>query len=93
MECEIRRDTNSHNRNIEQSGVDWAYIVVIPACTYRLYSVHTCMQLWGVDIELWYYLIGIISQFISYVSVDDLHVLQETIMGISHDKLLIPGLH
>ena len=29
-----------------------------------------------------------LSQFISYVRVDDLHVLQETIMGM----LLIPGL-
>ena len=39
------------------------------------------MQLW--DIELWCYLIGItVSQFISLVSVDDLHVLQETIIGI-----------
>jgi len=39
-----------------------------------------CMQLCDVDIELWWYLIGIIT--VCYVSVDDLHVLQETIMGI-----------
>ena len=43
--------------------------------------MHAYMQeLWDVDI---------VSQFISYVRVDDLHVLQETIM----DMLLIPGLH
>ena len=65
---------DSHTGNIEQSGVDWAYII------YRQYRVHICMQLWDVDSELWCYLI--LSQFISYVSVDYLPVLQETTMSI-----------
>jgi len=54
-------ETDSHNANIEQSGADWEYIVFIAVYTYRLYRVHTCMQLWDVDIELRCYLIGIIT--------------------------------
>jgi len=38
------------------------------------------------------YAIGIITVVISYVSVDDLHVLQKPSRVFSHDKLLIPGL-
>jgi len=67
--------------------VDHIIIVVIAVFTYRLYRVLACMQeLWDVGIELWCY--SVLSQFKSYVKVEDLHVLQETMM----DMLLIPGL-
>ena len=85
---------DSHNGYIEQSGSDWAYKVVIVVCTYRLYWVHTCMQLCDVDIEIWCYLINIIAvYYISYVSVDDLHVLKKPSCALSHDKLFIPVMH
>ena len=54
---------------------------------YKLYRVHKHAGIVRCAVDVACYLK--LSQFINYGQVDDLHVLQETIMGM----LLIPGLH